>query len=80
MKVRVYVTLKTGVLDPAGQATRNALAGLGFAGVSDVHIGKFIEIELEAATKADAEAQARAMSEKLLANLVMEQYRVEVLG
>ena len=74
MKTRVYVTLKGGVLDPQGKAIHHALEGLGFAGVNDVRAGKLIELEL-----ADdvSEADIDAMCRKLLANTVIENYRVE---
>lgn len=78
MKARVHVMLKTGVLDPQGEAVRHALGTLGFAGVSGVRQGKVIELDLTETDKAKAEAQVRAMCEKLLANTVIESYRVEV--
>jgi phosphoribosylformylglycinamidine synthase len=78
MKARVHVTLKTGVLDPQGKAIGHALASLGFAGVNDVRQGKFIEIELAEADPKKAEASVKAMCEKLLANMVIENYSVEV--
>jgi len=74
MKARVYVTLKNGVLDPQGKAIHHALEGLGFSGVEDVRAGKLIELEL-ADTIADAEIEA--MCRKLLANTVIENFRVE---
>ncbi len=78
MKARVHVTLKPGVLDPQGQAIAHALGTLGFEGVGNVRQGKVIEIEL-AETDADtAEASVREMCEKLLANTVIENYRVEL--
>ena len=76
MKARVFVTLKDGVLDPQGQAIEGALAALGFAGVGSVRQGKVFDIEL--ADAADGEAQLNAMCEKLLANTVIEDYRIEV--
>ena len=78
MKARIFVTLKTGVLDPQGQAIEGALAALGFAGVESVRQGKVFDIELTDAT--DGEARLEAMCEKLLANTVIEDYRVEVEG
>ncbi|MEL6125168.1 MAG: phosphoribosylformylglycinamidine synthase subunit PurS [Pseudomonadota bacterium] len=78
MKVRVDVVLKSGVLDPQGEAVRHALGTLGFDGVNGVRQGKVIELDL-AETDADAaEAQAKAMCEKLLANTVIEDYRITV--
>ncbi|MDD3288451.1 MAG: phosphoribosylformylglycinamidine synthase subunit PurS [Alphaproteobacteria bacterium] len=79
MKVRVDVMLKEGVLDPQGKAIGHALANLGFKGVGEVRMGKTIEFELSAANADSAKEQASAMAEKLLANLVIEDYRVTVL-
>jgi len=74
MKTRIYVTLKNGVLDPQGKAIHHALEGLGFSGVEEVRQGKFIEIEhADGVTDADLEAICR----KLLANTVIENYRIE---
>jgi phosphoribosylformylglycinamidine synthase PurS subunit len=80
MKVRVDVMLKTGVLDPQGEAVRHALGSLGFEGVEGVRQGKVIELELATDDAAAAEAEAREMAEKLLANTVIERYDVQVLG
>jgi phosphoribosylformylglycinamidine synthase len=77
MKLRVFVTLKSGVLDPQGEAIRQALAGLGFEGVEGVRQGKVIELDLAEEDPAKAEAKARQMCEKLLANTVIEDYSVE---
>ncbi len=74
MKVRIYVTLKPGVLDPQGKAIHHALEGLGFAGVNDVRQGKLIELELADGTP---DADIEAMCTKLLANTVIENFRVE---
>jgi phosphoribosylformylglycinamidine synthase subunit PurS len=79
MKARVQVMLKTGVLDPQGEAVRHALGSLGFDGVEGVRQGKVIELDLAEADRARAEEQVRAMCEKLLANTVIERYRVEIL-
>ncbi len=76
MKARVTVMLKDGVLDPQGDAIRQALGSLGFAGVDAARQGKVIELDLEPGTD---EAQIAEMCEKLLANTVIETYRVEVL-
>jgi phosphoribosylformylglycinamidine synthase subunit PurS len=74
MKTRVYVTLKNGVLDPQGKAIHHALEGLGFSGVNDVRAGKLIELDLsENVSEGDVEAMCR----KLLANTVIENYRIE---
>ncbi len=77
MKLRVMVTLKEGVLDPQGEAIRHALGALGFAGVNGVRQGKMIELDLAEQDAGAAEAQAREMCEKLLANTVIESYRIE---
>ena len=79
IKARVTVTLKNGVLDPQGKAIGHALDGLGFAGVESVRQGKVFDIELEGSDKAAAETQIKAMCEKLLANMVIEDFAVEVL-
>jgi phosphoribosylformylglycinamidine synthase subunit PurS len=79
MKARVTVMLKTGVLDPQGEAVRHALGSLGFQGVTGVRQGKVIELDLAHSDRAEAEADVKAMCEKLLANTVIESYRVEVL-
>ncbi|MBP8234276.1 MULTISPECIES: phosphoribosylformylglycinamidine synthase subunit PurS, partial [Rhizorhabdus] len=74
MKTRVYVTLKGGVLDPQGKAIHNALGSLGFSGVNDVRAGKLIELDHdEGVSDADLEAMCR----KLLANTVIENFRIE---
>ena len=75
---RVYVMPKAGVLDPQGKAIGQALAGLGFAGVQDVRAGKVIELELAETDPARARAAAEEMARKLLANTVIESFRVEV--
>lgn len=79
MKARVTVMLKTGVLDPQGEAVRHALGSLGFQGVNGVRQGKVIELDLTQTDAAMAEAEVKAMCEKLLANTVIESYRVEIL-
>lgn len=79
MKARVTVMLKAGVLDVQGEAVRHALGTLGFAGVNGVRQGKVIELDLAASDAAQAEADVKAMCEKLLANTVIESYRVEIL-
>lgn len=78
MKARVHVMLKDGVLDPQGEAVRHALGSLGFAGVEAVRQGKVIELELSTTDKAAAEAEVKAMCEKLLANTVIEKYTIEL--
>ncbi len=79
MQARIYVTLKQGVLDPQGEAVRHALGSMGFDGVSGVRQGKLLDVELEAASREEAEAKLAEMCEKLLANTVIEDYRVELL-
>jgi phosphoribosylformylglycinamidine synthase len=78
MKARLTVTLKTGVLDPQGKAIEGALASLGFAGVNGVRQGKIFDIDIAETDPARAEATLKAMGEKLLANTVIEDYRVEL--
>ncbi|MFN4154603.1 MAG: phosphoribosylformylglycinamidine synthase subunit PurS [Paracoccaceae bacterium] len=79
MKARVTIMLKTGVLDVQGEAVRHALGTLGFAGVEGVRQGKVIELDLAETDAGKAEADVKAMCEKLLANTVIESYRVEIL-
>jgi phosphoribosylformylglycinamidine synthase len=78
MRARVHVTLKPGVLDPQGEAVRHALGALGFDGIGEVRIGKVIEVDLAESDPGAARAQLGAMCEKLLANTVIENYRVEL--
>ncbi len=78
MKATVHVFLKPGVLDVQGKAVEQALHGLGWGGVSGVRVGRTIEFELAAKDAAEAEAEVKAMCDKLLANTVIESYRVEV--
>jgi phosphoribosylformylglycinamidine synthase subunit PurS len=78
MKARVKVTLKAGVLDPQGKAIEGALGSLGFGGVESVRQGKYFEIELAETDKGKAEAQVKAMCEKLIANTVIENYSIEL--
>lgn len=78
MKARVTVTLKNGVLDPQGKAIEGALKSLGIAGVDSVRQGKIFDIDLAGADKAAAEAALKNACEKLLANTVIENYRVEI--
>lgn len=78
MRVRVFVTLREGVLDPQGKAVENSLHSLGFTSVSEVRMGKYLELRVDADGAADAERQTRSMCEKLLANPVIEDYRFEV--
>ncbi len=78
MKARVEVFLKPGVLDVQGKAIEAALHGLGFPGASDVRVGRLITLDLTATDKSAAEAEVKAMADKLLANQVIESYRVEI--
>ena len=79
MKAKVFVTLKRGVLDPQGQAVARALGRLGFGEVADARIGKYVELTLREAP-ADAKQRLEAMCEQLLANTVIEEYRVELVA
>jgi phosphoribosylformylglycinamidine synthase subunit PurS len=78
MKARIFVTLKSGILDPQGKAIEGALRSLGVDGVTSVRQGKVFDIEIDGTDRADAEAVLRAAAEKLLANTVIENYRIEV--
>lgn len=78
IKARVTVTLKNGVLDPQGKAIEHALSGLGFGGVGAVRQGKVFDIEIDGADTAQAEADLKAMCDRLLANTVIENYAVEL--
>lgn len=80
MKVRVTVMLKEGVLDPQGKAIGHALHTLGFPGVNDVRVGKIIDLDVEGTDRAAVQKQAEDMARDLLANLVIEDFSVEVLG
>ncbi len=80
MKARVTVTLKSGILDPQGKAIEGALKSLGVSGVASVRQGKVFDIEIEGGDKARAEAALKDAAEKLLANTVIENYRIEVVG
>jgi phosphoribosylformylglycinamidine synthase PurS subunit len=77
MKLRIVVTLKNGVLDPQGKAIEHALGSLGFSGVDEVRVGKLIELDVADGT---SDADIDAMCQKLLANTVIENYRVERQG
>lgn len=78
-KGNVFVTLRAGVLDPQGGVIKSSLDNLGFNKVKDVKAGKFFEVWLEATNKEDATKELEVISEKLLANLIVEDYRVEVV-
>jgi phosphoribosylformylglycinamidine synthase PurS subunit len=78
MKARVFVTLKTTVLDPQGQTVRSALNGLGYAAISEVRQGKFFEIALaEGISREQAQKDVETIAHEVLANPVIEEYRVE---
>ncbi len=79
MKARVTVTLKSGILDPQGKAIEGALRSLGVEGVTEVRQGKVFDIELEHSDRAKAEALLKQAADKLLANTVIENYKVDVL-
>jgi phosphoribosylformylglycinamidine synthase PurS subunit len=79
MKARVTVTLKSGVLDPQGKAIEGALKSLGVSGVASVRQGKVFDIEIDETDRAKAEATLKSAADKLLANTVIENYRIEVL-
>ena len=79
MKARVYVTLKPSVFDPQGRTIAEALHSLGYAGVGDVRQGKFFELEVAAGSQDQARALAAEVADKVLANPVIESYRVEIL-
>ena len=80
MQVRVFVTPRKGILDPQGRAVESSLQSLGFKNVSDVKVGKYITLEIEACTASEARDEAKKMCEALLANPVIEDYRFEVDG
>ncbi len=76
MKVRIHVSLKPGVLDPQGRAVHHALEGLGFSGVEDVRVGRLIELDVADGT---SDAALEDMCRKLLANTVIENFRIETM-
>jgi phosphoribosylformylglycinamidine synthase subunit PurS len=80
LKARVHITLKAGVLDPQGKAIAHALGSLGFAGVEDVRQGKYIEIDLADTDATAARSRVESMCQRLLANTIVEDYKVELLG
>jgi len=77
-QAEVYVTFKRGVLDPQGDAIRGALAALGYDTVSGVRVGKYMRLDLAAASEAEARARVDEMCRRLLANTVIEDYRIEL--
>ncbi len=78
MKARIYITLKSGVLDPQGKAVQHALASLGFGEVTDVRVGKYIELAVNGSDRVTEERKVKEMCEKLLANTVIESYRFDI--
>ena len=78
MIVRVFVTLKPGVLDPAGKAVEQGLHSLGFSDVAGIRLGKYLEVNVEEPDAAKAKFRVEQMCRKLLANTVVENYRVEI--
>jgi phosphoribosylformylglycinamidine synthase subunit PurS len=79
MRVKIFVSLRSGVLDPQGKAIERSLHALGYGEVQDVRMGKYLELEVEAASREAAESRIREMCDKLLANPVIEDYRFEIL-
>ena len=79
MKAKVHITLRNSILDPQGNAIEGALAGLGFAGISGVRQGKYIELEIAETDTTKARVQIEEMCKKLLANPVMENYEIELV-
>ncbi len=78
MQAKIFVTLKKGVHDPQGETVAHALKSMGYGEVNDVRIGKYIEVELKGAEGAEAQSRLKEMCEKLLANTVIESYRIEL--
>jgi phosphoribosylformylglycinamidine synthase subunit PurS len=80
MKARVTVTLKSGILDPQGKAIEGALKSLGINGVASVRQGKVFDVELDGADRQRAEAALKDAAERLLANTIIENYRIDIVG
>ena len=78
MKAKIHVTLKQGILEPQGKAIEHALDSLGFKNAGNVRVGKYMEVDVNEADRAKADAQVKQMCEKLLANTVIEDYRYEL--
>jgi phosphoribosylformylglycinamidine synthase len=79
MKAKIYITLKDGIHDPQGRAVQQSLHTLGFETVEDVRVGKFLEVDLQDMEKESAEASIKNMCQKLLANMVIEDFRYEIV-
>ena len=80
MRVKIFVSLKHGVLDPQGKAIERSLHSLGYAEAQDVRVGKYLELDIAAPSRGAAELRIREMCDKLLANTVIEDYRFEIQG
>ena len=80
MKARVYITLKKSVLDPQGETVKHALATLGFNTVDEVRMGKYVELNLNTASKKQAEQKVQQMCQQLLANPVIEEFRYDIVS
>jgi len=78
MRVKIFVSLKTGVLDPQGKAIERSLHTLGYGEVREVRVGKYLEFDVDATSRETAEARVREMCDKLLTNPVIEDYRFEI--
>jgi phosphoribosylformylglycinamidine synthase PurS subunit len=78
LQVKVFITPRTGILDPQGRAVESSLKSLGFEGLASVRVGRYVTIDLDAASKAEAEAAVRQMCDQLLANPNIEDYHFEV--
>ena len=78
MKAKIHVTLKQGILDPQGKAIEHALDSLRFKKTTNVRVGKYMELDLDQTDRVKAEAEVKAMCEKLLANTIIEEYRFEL--
>ena len=76
MKIRITVTLKNGVLDPQGKAIKQTLNGMGFSSVNEVRQGKYFEVEVSESDESKAKSKAEEMCKKLLANLVIEDFKI----
>jgi phosphoribosylformylglycinamidine synthase len=80
MLAKVYITLKKSVLDPQGQVVNHALSSLGFEGIEEVRMGKFLQIHLQGEDQQTAAREVEKMCQKILANPVIEDYRIEIVA
>lgn len=78
MKAKIYVTLKEGILDPQGKAIQQSLEALGYHGLQDIRMGKYLEVTMSGRSRESAQRDLKEMCEKLLANTVIEEYRFEL--